>query len=287
MQRHGFTAMGTEIELLLDAPATAESAAALTAVATEFARLEALLSRFRADSELSELNRRGALDAGPELAAIVRLALSARERTGGRFDPTVHDSVLGAGYDRTFVELLGVAERPVVGAACGGGVTVTPGGRIELEPGFRIDLGGIAKSWAAERTVELLAPLGPALVDAGGDIATRGRAWPVGVATAVGELTLLVEHGGLATSGIDRRHWPALGGESHHLIDPATGRPAHGSLRTVTVVAADAVEAEIHAKSLFLTGAADVAAAEAHALGLPAVIVTRDGHTVLAGGISA
>ena len=86
MQRHGFTAMGTEIELLLDAPATAESAPPVTAVATEFARLEALLSRFRADSELSELNRRGALDAGPELAAIVRLALSARARHCGPGD---------------------------------------------------------------------------------------------------------------------------------------------------------------------------------------------------------
>ena len=284
---HGFRAMGTQIELLLDTPRMASATAAFEAVAQEFARLEALLSRFQAESELSRLNRDGSIDAGPDLAAVVWLALAARERTGGRFDPTVHDAMIGAGYDRTFASMPGDVARPVRAARCGGTVTVRSDGRIELEPGTRIDLGGIGKGYAAERAADLLARLGPALVDAGGDIATRSGAWPVGVTTSDGPLTLLVESGGLATSGSDRRRWLAAGAEAHHLIDPATGRPAEGDLERVTVVAADAVEAEVRAKALFLTGAVAVAAAEADALGLPAVIVTHSGHTILAGGISA
>jgi thiamine biosynthesis lipoprotein ApbE len=52
------------------------------------------------------------------------------------------------------------------------------------------------------------------------------------------------------------------------------------------VVAADAVDAEVEAKALFLAGA-DRAAAEADARGLPAVLVTEDGRTLLAGGLAA
>ena len=286
MLRHGFRAMGTRIELLLDAPASANADSAFAAAQAEFARLEGLLSRFLPDSELSRLNRDGAIDAGPDLAAVVRRALDARERTGGRFDPTVHDALLGAGYDRTFAQMPGELGRPVEPARCAGGAHVDAAGRIELEPGVRLDLGGIGKSYAAESACALVAQVGPALVDAGGDIATRGGAWPVGVDTADGTLTLLVENGGLATSGIDRRSWLADGEEAHHLIDPASGRPATGDLVRVTVVAGDAVEAEIHAKALFLVGATR-AAAEANASGLPCVLVTRDGQTVLAGGIAA
>ena len=286
MLRHGFRAMGTQIELLLDVPATTDAEAAFSAAQAEFARLEGLLSRFLPDSELSRLNRDGAIDAGPDLAAVVRRALEGRERTGGRFDPTVHDALVGAGYDRTFADLPGELGRPIEPARCAGGVQVDAAGRIELEPGFRLDLGGIGKSYAAESACALVAQLGPALVDAGGDIATCGGAWPVGVATADGSLTLLVENGGLATSGCDRRRWLAAGEKAHHLIDPTSGRPATGDLVRVTVVARDAVEAEIHAKALFLAGATR-AAAEANASGLPCVLVTRAGQTVLAGGISA
>jgi len=102
MERHSFPAMGTQVELFLDTSPSAESRSAFDSAQREFERLEALLSRFRPDSELSALNRRGALDAGPELAEVVRLALEARDRTAGLFDPTVHDALVSAGYDRTF-----------------------------------------------------------------------------------------------------------------------------------------------------------------------------------------
>jgi len=61
----------------------------------EFHRLEALLSRFRPDSELSRLNRDGVVEAGHDLLRVVTLSLDGRERTGGRFDPTVHDALVG------------------------------------------------------------------------------------------------------------------------------------------------------------------------------------------------
>jgi thiamine biosynthesis lipoprotein len=281
MERRAFHAMGTEMELIVDAEDAGE---ALDTAEAEFHRLEALLSRFRDDSELSQLNRDGSIDAGPDLLRVVELALEARERTGGRFDPTVHDAVVAAGYDRSFEDIAPESHvRCQAPAVAGGGVSVD-GPRITLDPGVRVDLGGIGKGYAAERAAELLALAGPCLVNAGGDVATRGGAWPIGVETAGSPLTLELAGAALATSGRDRRRWRRGGRELHHLIDPRTGAPAETDLLRVTVVAADAVEAEVAAKALFLAGA-DAAAAEADATGLAAVLVTES-RTLLAGGLA-
>jgi FAD:protein FMN transferase len=266
MTRRAFRAMGTEIELLVDAD---DAECALDAAEAEFHRLEAVLTRFRDDSELSRLNRDGSLVAGPDLARVVALALDGRERTGGLFDPTVHDALVGAGYDRTFSEL---ADGPPPLPAPARGAVRIDGDRIELDPGVRLDLGGIGKGYAAERAAEILATAGDCLVNAGGDIAIRGGSWPIGVE----HLTLELTAGGLATTGRDRRRWLRAGREQHHLIDPTTGAPAETDVLRVTVVASDAVEAEVAAKSLFLGGTP----------GVPGVVVTADGRTTLVGGLA-
>jgi thiamine biosynthesis lipoprotein len=284
MLRHVFPAMGTEVDCLLDAPPSRAATTALLAAEAEVRRLEAILTRFDERSELSRLNRRGELVAGDDLLAVVELALAARVGTGGRFDPTVHDALVAAGYDRTFAELPRDGEGPATAArCCGGEVTVDRRTRrIRLGAGVRLDLGGIGKGYAAERACDRLASAGPCLVNAGGDVAVRGRpregVWPVGVETPDGDLTLGLAAGGLATSGRDRRRWRRGGAERHHLIDPATGLPAESDLLRVTVVAADAVEAEVLAKALLLAGEA-AAVAEAEAQGVPSVLVTADGRT--------
>ena len=286
MERHAFRAMGTDMELLLDAPRGADSLLALASAECEIRRLEAVFTRFREDSQLSMLNRRETRVVGPELAELTALSLVARTRSGGRFDPTVHDAMVSAGYDRTFDELTGrvaVTRAPV---RCGGAVTVDlESGVIDLEPGFCLDLGGIAKGYAADRVCDLLSQLGPCLVDAGGDIAVRGGGWPVGIETPDGVITIELSDGAVATSGVDRRRWQTTGGEAHHLIDPRTGRPAETDLVRVTVVADTATAAEALATSLVLAGA-ERARCEADAVGRPALLVTSDGRTILAGGLS-
>jgi FAD:protein FMN transferase len=280
MEARRFRAMGTDIELLVDA---AEAGEALADAEEEFHRLEAILSRFRPESELSRLNEAGSLEAGPELQEIVALALEARKETGGRFDPTVHDAVVSAGYDRSFEHVPQNGTAVVVGSACGGSVRVD-GPRIELDAQVRLDFGGIGKGYAAVRAARLLGAAGPALVNAGGDVAVNGGTWPVGVETADGCLTLELSSGALATSGRDRRRWRRNGRELHHLIDPKTGDPSDSDLLRLTVVASDSVEAEVWAKALFLVGE-EQAVEEADERGLPCVLVTADGRTRLAGGL--
>ena len=126
-------------------------------------------------------------------------------------------------------------------------------------------------------------------MSAGGDIAVRGRpkagVWAIAVSTGDGEITIGLPHGGLATSGIDRRRWQRAGAECHHIIDPATGLPAATDLLRVTVVEASARTAETVATSLLLAGSLDAAVREADAAGTPSVLVARDGRTRLAGGL--
>jgi len=281
IERRAFRAMGTDVELFLAGEPSATAAALLDSAEREFERLEALFSRFRPNSELSELNRSGRIAASEDLLEVVELALGARERTGGRFDPTVHDALVAAGYDRTFDELARDGASDETAARCGGAVTVT-GRTIELEPGFRLDLGGIGKGYAVDRAAAFLAVAGPALVNAGGDIAALGRpdelGWRVGIETGGDPITVALEDAAIATTGRDRRRWRRNGRERHHVIDPATGRPAETDLLRVTVVAPTAVEAEVLAKSLFLGGERDAAAT--------AVLVSEDGHTAFTGALA-
>jgi thiamine biosynthesis lipoprotein len=275
-----FRAMGTVVELLVEAD---DAQPELDAAESEFYRLEALLSRFRPDSELSRLNEAKTLAVDPDLTRVVELALQARERTGGRFDPTVHDAVVAAGYDRSFERVPRDVATPPRAAACSGRVRID-GERIELDRDVRLDLGGIGKGFAVERVAAILASAGPCLANAGGDLTVRGAPWPVGLETADDTITLQLERGAIATSGRDRRRWLRNGREQHHLIDPTSGAPADTDLLRVTVVAANAIDAEVWAKALFLAGE-ERAIDEAGALGLPTVLVTGDGRTRFSGGL--
>ena len=280
MEHRTFRAMGTSIELFVDTTCCVDEA--LDRAEAEFHRLEAILSRFREDSDLSRLNHAGEIEACSDLLRRDGVgALRPASRRGGRFDPTVHDAIVAAGYDRTFDSVLPDGPLAATATPCGGKVMIS-GSRIALGSDVRLDFGGIGKGFAVERAAQLLATAGPCLVSAGGDLAVRDGAWPIGVQTADGWLTLELTSGGLATSGRDRRRWLRAGRELHHLIDPTTGTSAEGDLLRASVVAPDAIAAEVWAKALFLAGGA-AAAAEADARGIPAVLVTTGGRDAARG----
>jgi len=288
LERH-FRAMGTEIELLLDAPPSTGADRALRAGEDEFVRLEHLLSRFSDDSELSRLNREGSMTVGTDLLAVTRRAVEARARTGGRFDPTILRSLVAAGYDRSFEDVPADGPDLASQTRCGGEIRIdVDASTVTLGEGVELDLGGIAKGYAVDRVADALDRAGPCLVNAGGDLAASraplAGCWPVGVDTADGQISLAIVAGGVATSGRDRRRWQRGGEERHHLIDPESGRPSASDLIRATVFARSASEAEIHAKALYLVGA-EAAREEADRLQTPCVLVTADGRTILAGGL--
>jgi thiamine biosynthesis lipoprotein len=211
-----------------------------------FERWDAVLSRFRRNSELNAVNASPAptVLVSSLFAQVMLIALRAARATGGLVDPSLGRAIIAAGYDRDFDELV---EGPVGGAERGDWTSVRLTGRaLTRPPGMHLDLNGVAKALAVDAALALLA--GEGFVAAGGDVAARGGAI---VALPHGG-ALRIVGGGVATSGTTRRQWRRGGALQHHLLDARTGRPSRSRWRDVTVAARSCVAADVAAKAAFL-----------------------------------
>lgn len=281
--------MGTDVHIVVHGPVELAEVAR-----DEIERLEGLWSRFLPTSEVSALNRHPGswVAVTPDTAALVARALEGWEVTRGRFDPTVLGDVVRAGYDRPFDDIASSADRDdapssTLHRSATGIELDREAGAVRLPVGVGFDPGGIGKGLAADLVAERLAAEGAAgaLVNIGGDlravgIGPAGDDWTVDVEPeldGMGPTRLILDHGAVATSSTLRRRW-RIGGEArHHLIDPATGRPASSGAVNATVVAAHAWQAEVLAKAALVAGVHDGLAA-VRAAGAEALVVERDGH---------
>jgi len=270
-----FRAMGCQMAAHLEGSGP-EARARLEQVPGWFEAWEQCLSRFRPDSELACLNAHAgeAVRVSPDLWDVAQLALRVARQSRGQVVPTLLGALERAGYDRSF-DLMGGAAAAVSLAPLNEAEAPveawrsiqcrSKGRTVQLPAGVRLDLGGVAKGWAATRAARALGVLGPALVDAGGDVAISapragGQGWPVGVAAPYSETdellgVLNVRGGGVATSGRDYRRWQQGGVSQHHLIDASTGRPAQTDVLSATVLAPELWQAEMAAKVVVVSGA--------------------------------
>ena len=256
--------------------------------------LERHWSRFLDDSDISRLNAAAgcAVSVHADTAHLVLTAVRAWRLTAGLFDPTLLDEVIAAGYRHGIPAAAsgGAAAGGVPAAPAGpagaayasaprrierGGAAADPAARIAVDAstatirlpvGASFDPGGIGKGLAADLVVEALRRRGAAgaLVDVGGDLRVSGTppsgaVWPIGVEDPFDterDLALLrLRDEGVATSG--PRFKPLVdadGRAGHHLIDPATGRPAAAPPASSTVVSPSAAWAEAFATALAVGG---------------------------------
>jgi FAD:protein FMN transferase len=299
MKRLEFRAMNCQMLAVLDRE-DAPVAEWLAEVPLWFADWEQRLSRFRIDSELSQLNRsRGqALAVSTVLWHVVQAALRAADSSEGLVTPTLLRAMEVAGYNRNFSFLQAAGQpsgapihlktKPPIEVRDWRTIECIAHPRsIRLPSGLQLDLGGIAKGWAAERAVQQLSLYGPALIDAGGDIAvsgpqTDGTAWPIGVTDPEGKTVemLMLSEGGVATSGRDYRRWQKGDLFQHHILDPRTGQPAQTDVLTVTVIAPTTCEAETAAKVVLILGSRDgLHWLEAHPL-FAGLLILEDGQII-------
>jgi FAD:protein FMN transferase len=230
-------------------------------VVTELDDLGRRFSRFDPDSELSRFNASSGRwhDVSHRLHRLLRAALEAASASGGLFNVAVLAALARAGYETSWpvptlpsTPTLGEPVVPLPEA-----IELRPG-QARLRPGTAVDLGGLAKGLWADELVDHLGS--NAVVSLGGDLACRGgspetdgEGWPVEV---TGGQRFLVRNAGVATSGVGRRTW---GPGRHHLIDPRTGLPSASDVRTASVLAPSAADAEWMATSVVI-GGTDVAA---------------------------
>lgn len=265
-------------------------------VELRLAEVDAVGSRFRADSEINRVNGGDGRPqtVSPLLAALVEVALDAARRTDGDVDPTLGEDLHAIGYDRDIEQLrTGTQDAPrVTLRRRPSWRRVRLEGRtLSMPAGTILDLGATAKAHTADLcALQVADELDTGvLISLGGDIATAGDGpdggWQIRVQDGPAEpgctVTLAPGHA-IATSSTLRRRWRLGARHVHHVIDPSTGRPAEPVWRTVTAAAPHCVKANT------LTTAALVRGAPARSwldgLNVPARLVSASGDVITVGG---
>ncbi|KQW49358.1 hypothetical protein ASC77_11830 [Nocardioides sp. Root1257] len=281
------------VRVTLATGSTDDLATARRVVQQLMAAVSESVSRFRDDSDLAEVNAAGGslVPVRSLTVELTDIALAAARRTHGAVDPTVGAHLLAAGYDDD-IEVVRRRVRTTTAARAGSdwrSVAVDRRlHRVGVPAGVRLDLGATAKAWTADEAARRVhARLGVAtLVEIGGDLAVAGhlaRPWRIDVAEVLGGPTYRVDltHGGLATSSVLARSWVSDRGPEHHVIDPRTARPVTGDLRSATVWAPTAVEANTWSTAALVWG--ESAADRLSDVGIDARLVDRHGHVVTVG----
>ncbi len=291
--------MGTRIAVELWHDDPVEAAAATEAVLEEMHRVDALMSHYRPESQLSRINAHaaeGPVAVDPELAGLIDEAAVFSERTGGAFDITY----ASVGYLYDFRERRHPTDAQIeagLGAIDWRHVIVDLGVSTVrfTQPGVRIDLGGIAKGYAVDRAVALLAARGVrhASVTAGGDsriLGDRfGRPWVVAIRHPDDPQRFIaripLEDAAISTSGDYERYFDEDGERYHHIINPGTGRSA-GGLRSVTIIGPNATETDAMSTSVFVLGPERGLALIEELPELDAVLVRSDGKVLYSSGLT-
>ncbi len=267
--RIAFFAMGSPCSLWLYADDDDKARRAAGAAIDEVRRIERAYSRYLTDSLLGEINRvartGGDISVDPETALLIDHAFCAHALSDGLFDVTS-----GRMREIWNDEIKSVPHASEIASrlACVGLEKVAwlrP--RLSFSvPGIELDLGGIAKEYAADRAAAICASAGSrhGLINLGDDISIigphpDGSPWRVGVCDPFGGgeaiATLFVAEGGVATSGDYERYFEVEGRRFSHLIDPRTGWPVEG-LPSVTVAAPSCLLAGMASTIAILKGEA-------------------------------
>ncbi len=259
--------MGTQITVELWHAEAAQGQALIAAVMDEMHRIDALMSTWKPDSELSRVNANAAQGPVPvsrELLRLVSHALDFSEITGGAFDITYASA--GRYYDyreglkptaQQLAEALPAIDyRHVRLDLAGSSIRFA-------HPGVTIDLGGIAKGYAVDRAIRILRAAGVsnALVSAGGDtrvIGERwGRAWKVGIRDPRqrdGVVTMIpLKDLAISTSGDYERYFEEDGVRYHHILNPGTGK-SPGEVHSASIIGRNATTTDALSTSLFVMG---------------------------------
>jgi thiamine biosynthesis lipoprotein len=260
--------------LVIGSGATGSAREAVSFARRSLLDWHARFSRFLPASELSKLNTdpREEVPVRALMARFAKAVHTAGSMSGGLVDATLLREIETAGYSAN------LPTAPALSTALELAPTRVPAshapterwreirvdlaaGTVTRPPGVRLDSGGLAKGLFADVLAEALASHPSFAVNCAGELMIGGSAQmtrPVEVESPFdGRIlhTFNLRRSGVATSGIGRRSWLERDGTpAHHLLDPATGRPAFTGVVQVTALAPSALVAEVRAKAALLSG---------------------------------
>ncbi len=271
---------------------------AIDNVLEEMERVNRLMSPYIEQSQLSKINQfahEGPVEVDRDLFEVIKKSLEISELSDGAFDITYasvghlfnyrkeikpnEDEIKQA---KTYIDYKNVVLNEEQ-------LTVS-----FLKLGVKIDLGGIAKGFAVDQSIQRLRDIGikHALVSAGGDTGLlgdrRGRAWLVGIRDPKNKEEVLVmlplQDEALSTSGDYERFFIEDGVKYHHIIHPTTGKSA-SEVRSVSILAKDSMTSDALSTSVFVMGATKGLALLDQLDGIEGVIVDQNGRLYYSQGL--
>ncbi len=292
--------MGTLITITAVAQDESVAQDAVAAGFKEVRRLEALLSTWIPDSELSRVNRAAGQEAvrvSADSLTVVKRSLAIAAMTNGGFNIAVGPAVEAwSVMDRQRIpddeELRSL--HPLTDWAA---VRVDDRSSTVFLPraGMRIDVGGIGKGYAADRVVEVMRRAGAAagVVALSGDIKAFGElpggsGFPVGIRHPRQEdrvLTVIhLKDEAISTAGDYERFFERDGVRYHHILDPVTLKPARGC-QSVTVIAREGTMADGLDTGIFVLGPERGMALVEKLPGVEAIVVDQEGRVLISSGL--
>lgn len=230
---------------------------------------------------------------------VIDVARRYAEESQGAFDVTVFPvvSLWNIGTDQARVP----SEEEIKGALKNVGyqdIVLDPAARTVFlkRPGMGLDLGGIAKGYAADRTTEKLKAMGitRGIVNLGGNIfalgtKADGTPWKIGIQNPMsdrGEYIGIVAAADqtVVTSGIYERYFEKDGKHYHHIIDPATGYPAENELAGVSILTASSIDADALSTTCFVMGTEKALEFVKGKPGTEVLFITKDKRVIMTEG---
>lgn len=296
LRLHGPTMGATyEVQVVTSADGAADEAALGRAIRGELDRIDALMSTWNDESELSRFNASTSLEPFPlsrETFEVLRWAKEVSAITDGALDVTVGPLLEAWGFgpdadgprqptDEEIARLLQAVGVDLI-VLDEGSVTVR-----KLQPKVRCELSSLAPGYAADRIWDLLDREGLTdyLIDVGGELRGRGTndagdAWQIAVERPdeTGrsiEAIVSLRDMAIATSGDYRNYYEVEGRRLPHILDPRTGAPVAHGLASVTVLDPLTVRADALSTALLVLGPEE-GLRRAEALDVPAFFLVRD-----------
>ncbi|MBS0366775.1 MAG: FAD:protein FMN transferase [Proteobacteria bacterium] len=290
--------MGTRIYVQVWSTDAAAGDSAIEAVMAEMRRIDALMSHYRPESQLSQINahaNRRPVQVDKELFDLIKLSTYYSQITQGAFDITY----ASVGYLYDYPSHIHPSEEQIDQA-----LPAVNWRNMLLDEahhtvrfehrGMRIDLGGIGKGYAVDRGIALLKARGiaHAVVTAGGD--TRilgdhlGRPWLVAIRHPDDPKRVItripLSDAAMSTSGDYERYFDEDGQRYHHIIDPHTGHSA-SKVRSATIIAPTATQTDGMSKTAFVLGPEKALEIINRMPEFDAVFVTPDGRVLYSNGL--
>lgn len=295
MTRIAGPTMGTAYRVSLPRRLAAdETSKTRSAVEAALQRVDALMSTYRPESELSCFNAAAAGEwttMAADTASVISEAMRTSSISGGGFDVTVGPLVdlwgFGPGEQRGVPSDEAIADARALTGLDAFEFDPARGAVAKTRDGLRVDLCGVAKGHAVDLVAASLEASGfeSYLVDVGGELKARGRkaggsSWKVGIERPVPgrrelQRVVAMDGGAIATSGDYRNYFEREGRRYCHTIDPRSGRPVRHRLAGVSVVAERAATADALSTAMMVLGP-DEGLALAERLGLPALFLLNE-----------